>query len=244
MIKGYLSEIFTSFQGEGLHAGRRHLFIRLGGCNLRCRYCDTPGSLERATSFRICRGRAEAEEVSNPVSPANVLEHVDRLLATEGAVDGVALTGGEPLLQAPFLAALLQGPLPRPRLLETNGMLPGPLEQVLPLVDSVSMDIKLPSNTGEPEFWAAHERFLALGRGKIYVKILVDEKTHASEVERAAAMIGARAPETPVFLQPIMDDHGRVDIDADMLRGHFHVARRHATDVRVLPQTHKILGIV
>ena len=49
MRPGYLSEIFVSFQGEGAHVGYRHLFVRLAGCNLRCRYCDTPDSRERTT---------------------------------------------------------------------------------------------------------------------------------------------------------------------------------------------------
>ncbi len=244
MTKGYLSEMFTSFQGEGVHAGRRHLFIRLGGCNLRCRYCDTPDSLERASAFRIRHPGRGSEELLNPISPAEVIEHAQRLLVDGEAIDGVALTGGEPLLQAPFLSELLADDrLPRPRLLETNGMLPEPLRRVLPLVDVVSMDIKLPSNSGEAGFWQAHARFLELGRGKIYVKILVDARTLESEVEHAAALVESHAPEAPVFLQPITDEHGRVDIEAAQLTNHYRVTRRHTADVRVLPQTHKILGI-
>ncbi len=47
------SEIFVSFQGEGLHAGRRQVFVRLAGCPLRCRWCDTPESLVPVPSCRI-----------------------------------------------------------------------------------------------------------------------------------------------------------------------------------------------
>jgi len=50
---GNVSEVFVSFQGEGVHAGRRHLFVRLGGCPLRCRYCDTPESLVPTAQCRI-----------------------------------------------------------------------------------------------------------------------------------------------------------------------------------------------
>ena len=39
MIK--VCEIFASIQGESTYAGMPCVFIRLGGCNLRCNYCDT-----------------------------------------------------------------------------------------------------------------------------------------------------------------------------------------------------------
>ena len=39
-------EVFCSIQGEGLWVGQPQTFLRLRGCPLRCRYCDTPGSWE------------------------------------------------------------------------------------------------------------------------------------------------------------------------------------------------------
>lgn len=36
-----VNEIFYSLQGEGHHAGRPAIFIRLAGCNLSCGFCDT-----------------------------------------------------------------------------------------------------------------------------------------------------------------------------------------------------------
>ena len=42
--QSYLSEVFSSIQGEGLYVGDRHLFVRFAGCNLNCQYCDTPDS--------------------------------------------------------------------------------------------------------------------------------------------------------------------------------------------------------
>jgi len=240
---GYLSEIFVSFQGEGVHAGRRQLFIRLAGCNLRCRYCDTPDSLDRVANYRVFGRDGVIREVANPVGAAAVLADALALLERD-VVDGLSVTGGEPLMQAEFLAELLaDARLPRPRLLETNGMLPEPLRAVLPVVDVVSMDVKLPSNTGERPFWDQHARFLALAGGKAYVKILIDSGTEVAEVERAAALVGEQSPGAAIFLQPITDQHGRIDVDAAALTRFFIAARRRYGDVRVLPQAHKLLAI-
>jgi organic radical activating enzyme len=238
---GYLSEIFLSFQGEGTQVGRRQLFVRLAGCNLRCRYCDTPGSLERVASFRVFDADGRVRALANPVSAAAVLDAARSLLEAAGPVDGTSLTGGEPLLQAEFLAELLADDRwPRPRLLETNGMLPEALRAVLPLIDVVSMDVKLPSNSGERAFWDQHARFLAIAGAKAYVKVLVDAGTAVADVDRAAALVGDQAA---VFLQPITDGQGGVDVSAADLERFFGAARRRAADVRVLPQTHKMLAI-
>ncbi|OFV88781.1 MAG: hypothetical protein A3J75_00325 [Acidobacteria bacterium RBG_16_68_9] len=244
MTKGYLQEVFVSFQGEGAYAGRRHLFIRMAGCNLRCRYCDTPDSLARGPHFRVYYGGRETHDAPNPVSCSGLTPHLARLMETQAPIDGVALTGGEPLLQAAFLAELLRrDELPRPRLLETGGTLPEELAVVIPWIDSISMDIKIPSNTGERPFWDEHTRFLRLARGKVHVKILVDAATLVAEVERAAELVRATASEAPVFLQPIGDPDGRLDVDQGILWTFYRASRRFVGDVRVLPQVHKTLGV-
>jgi len=76
----YIAETFTSLQGECMLVGVPSFFIRSSGCNLRCRWCDTP-----YTSWL----------------PEGERRSVDELL-TEAEASGVAhvvVTGGEPLLQ-------------------------------------------------------------------------------------------------------------------------------------------------
>ena len=241
---GYLSEIFVSFQGEGAHVGRRHLFVRLSGCNLRCSYCDTPDSLERSAGYTVYRERG-AERWKNPASPVDVAALVTTILAEDPPIDAIAITGGEPLTQSEFLADFLRtGRFSVPILLETNGVLPLRLPHVLPFVDIVSMDVKPPSNTGERAFWEEHAAFLDLSRGKdTYVKVLVDETTSDQDVERAAALLASLRPAVPTFMQPIVDRLGAPAISAERLTHLYRIARRQIDLLRVLPQTHKLLGI-
>lgn len=98
-----LAEMFTSLQGESTYAGLPCFFVRLAGCNLRCRYCDTAAAT------------ATGREVA-------VSEVVAALRACN--VGLVEITGGEPLLQAGFarLASELRSAA-RTVLVETNGSL-------------------------------------------------------------------------------------------------------------------------
>jgi organic radical activating enzyme len=242
---GYLSEIFVSFQGEGAHAGRRHLFVRLAGCNLRCRYCDTPDSLERTAGYTIYGSDNRVVHHANPVSAVALAQVLTSMLSSEAPIDAIALTGGEPLTQSEFLAGVLSaGRFPVPVLLETNGVLPGRLQDVLPLVDIISMDIKLPSNSHEGAFWEEHARFLELARTReAYAKILVDESTLDEDVQRAAALLAPSEPAVPVFMQPIVDAAARPLISSDRLTHLYILARRELQSVRVLPQMHKLLGV-
>lgn len=245
MPKGFISEIFASFQGEGLFVGQRHLFVRLSGCNLRCAYCDTPDSLERETTYAVYPPRGGRQEGLNPVDERGLTDLIDGFLPLAGVLDAVALTGGEPLLQSSFLRSWLrQAKLPVPVLLETNGTLPAAMTEVLDFVDIVSMDVKLPSNTGEPPFWSEHTQFAQIARAKrLYVKILVDAKTDAGDLAAAIAAIAAVSAEIPTFLQPITDDAGKVAIDYESLAAWHSLARQSLRDVRMLPQIHRLLGI-
>ncbi len=89
-----ITEIFKSIQGEGTRAGLPCVFVRLTGCNLRCKWCDTAYAFHGGTKYSV-------DEVLGQVSA----------LAGNGAgrVPLVEITGGEPLLQpeTPALAEKL-----------------------------------------------------------------------------------------------------------------------------------------
>jgi 7-carboxy-7-deazaguanine synthase len=245
MNRGYLSEIFASFQGEGLFVGQRHLFVRLSGCNLRCSYCDTPDSLEREPEYAVHLAGAHPRGGANPVTPTDLSRLIAPFFDRGGVIDAVALTGGEPLMQASFLREWLgQSCLEVPILLETNGILPNALAEVIDGVDIVSMDIKLPSDTHEPSFWAEHAAFARLAaRRTLYAKILVSNASASEDFGRAVDLLAEVDPEIPTFVQPIVDDEGRLQIDEGHLSTFHATARLRLSQVRVLPQIHKVLAI-
>ena len=245
---GNVSELFVSFQGEGLHAGRRQLFVRFAGCPLRCRYCDTPESLVPVERCRVLGPDGE-HRLPNPLDVATLAAEVARLAASAPPLHAVAVTGGEPLAQADFIERwLAEAPPGVPVLLETAGILPARLARVLPHVTIVSLDFKCPSNTGERARWDEHEACLAaaVAAGRdVYVKMPVDGATAADEVERGARLLARVAPAVPLFLTPLTEpETPRLTIDVHGLERLHAVASRHVADVRVLPQLHKVLGIL
>ncbi len=245
---GNVSEVFVSFQGEGLHAGRRQLFVRLGGCPLRCRYCDTPESLVPVLECRIL-GPDGTERRQNPLSPAALDAAVARLATLAPPLHAIAVTGGEPLAQTDFLVAWLPARATRlPVLLETAGILPARMRRVLPWVAIVSLDVKCPSNTGERPHWDEHAACLREavdGDREVYVKMPVDETTAMDEVYRGARLVAHTAPGVPLFLTPLTEPNTpRLTISAATLERFQAVASDVHPDVRVLPQLHKVLGIL
>ena len=124
-----VSKIFRSIQGESTFAGFPCSFVRLAGCNLRCRYCDT----------------VNAQQGGDETSIDQILERVERM-----GLKLVEVTGGEPLLQPEtpeLVAALLKKG--HKVLVETNGTFD---VSVLPDQAVTIMDIKCPSSGEKDSF--------------------------------------------------------------------------------------------
>jgi len=124
-----ISEIFRSIQGEGKSQGLITTFVRLSGCNLDCRWCDTP----------------YAKEGGKEVPVEDVLRAVEFLPCRR-----VCITGGEPLLQFYEVAELverLHGTGYRVEI-ETNGTIEfSPLQPYA----TICMDVKCPSSGEESD---------------------------------------------------------------------------------------------
>jgi 7-carboxy-7-deazaguanine synthase len=154
-----VTEIFASIQGETSHIGLPFTFVRLTGCNLRCRYCDTTYAYEGGEDFSI-------QEI---VSRVEVF-----------GIPRVTVTGGEPLLQ-PEAFDLITTFLDREFvvLVETNGTVP--LKSLDPRAVKI-MDVKCPgSGEDRKTIW---ENFSAL-TPRDEVKFVVaseDDYRYAKEI--------------------------------------------------------------
>ncbi len=222
-------EIFQSTQGEGKYIGVPQVFVRFFECNMHCVWCDTPHSIGDTT-------RHYKEFTLDSL--------VSEIKALWGQSHSVSITGGEPLVQAEFINTLtpvLRG-LGMTVYLETNGVLPKELAQVIDGVDIIAMDIKLPSSTQCKAYWQEHDEFLQIARTKdLFVKVVISNATVKEEVLQAAELVKRHAPDVPFILQPNFFDmkEGVVakcqEFQNDCLK--------HLPNVRIIPQIHKFLKV-
>jgi pyruvate formate lyase activating enzyme len=162
-----------------------------GGCNLRCPYCHNAGLVLRPAEQPV-------------IDPEEVYALLEK---RRGMIEGVCVTGGEPLLQ-PDLAGFIRGLRERGALvkLDTNGCLPDRLAALMDagLLDYVAMDIKgapekYPELTGVPGLdFAPVERSVRLlmgGAVPYEFRTTVSPDTHAPQDFHAIGRLtrGARA---------------------------------------------------
>lgn len=118
-----VKEIYLSLQGESTHQGLLCGFVRLTGCHLRCRWCDSAFAFQGGERLEI----------------AAVVERVESL-----GVKRVEITGGEPLLQPGvyrLMAELLDSGFTV--LLETSGAID---VKLVPEAVHKIVDLKTPSS--------------------------------------------------------------------------------------------------
>jgi len=168
-----ITEIFRSLQGEGRNQGKICLFIRLAGCNLHCRWCDT----------------GYAQSGGMEMSLDSVLEQVWRVNPHY-----ICITGGEPLLQIDELEPLLVSLSKRGTVIdiETNGTVD--FTRCLPYA-SICMDVKCPSS-GEQSDLA----LLAKIRPQDCVKFVLKDE---ADCHYAQEIIAQNPIAGEIFISPV-----------------------------------------
>lgn len=172
-----ITEIFYSLQGEGRLAGRPSVFIRLSGCPLRCKWCDT-----KYAWHSDCGQSLSIEQITERVQSYNCSD--------------VVITGGEPFTNPDFaqLVKALDG-VCRHITVETAGICFTPQ---LP-IDLVSLSPKLANSVPpQPDFAALHEtnrlNIAALSaflrQYRCQIKFVVEGENDIDEIKTVLAKCG------------------------------------------------------
>lgn len=225
MIKAKVAEIFYSVQGEGIYAGENQIFVRFFGCNISCRFCDTRLPIYSEYTIR---------------------ELLDEIAGFKGACHSISITGGEPLLQADFLAEFLPQlkKIHKKIYLETNGTLPNGLVKVIDYADIVAMDFKLPSSTGLRDFWEAHKTFLNTAKSRaVFVKAVVTADTSDADIKKMRDIIAEIGSSIALVLQPVTPVNGAKEIDKGAMANFKRLCSAKLETVKIIPQLHKMAGI-
>jgi 7-carboxy-7-deazaguanine synthase len=242
-MQAYIEEVFNSIQGEGIHAGTRQVFVRFQQCQLHCLYCDTPRSRTVTGSCRIEKksGTGEFHTIKNPVSRDLLIKAIEELWSP--STKHISLTGGEPLIHADFIGEM---DIEHPLYLETNSGLPDEARKIKDIIAIASCDIKLPEHD-----LACHydellknelETIAILNESaETFVKIVILPETTKSSLTSAINGIASIDPAIPLILQPVTSDNR---VPASRLFELMDFAAEKLKDVRVIPQTHKMLGLL
>ncbi len=242
--KAKIKEIFSSIQGEGLYIGTKQLFIRFCACNLNCDYCDTPflpqHINERDTFFEF--------------TPDELYNYIHKKFNIN-SINYISLTGGEPLIWNEFLAEFL--PKVHTKFyLETNATITENLEKVLPYIDVIAADIKLPSCSGIQNSFELHNKFFnvikhskidcAITRQydcdgkKVFAKIIFDHRITDKEIESCIYL--AKMYDLELILQPRMIGN-ELSITNKTIMDVFDKFSSKYKKIRLIPQVHKFLDV-
>ncbi len=248
MSKLHISEIFSSIQGEGTLAGLRQIFIRFNRCNLDCLYCDTDYFNESFCSIESFCGSNNYSKIPAPVELDDLLKLFKNWTSNRSLHHSFSITGGEPLLFHKELEVLLPKLVEiMPVHLETNGTLPEELKNIAKYLAFVSMDFKLPSTTSiKSDLWQVHSKFLQVAYESgvnVSVKIVVGESTSDEEILKSVDIIKSVNEEIYLFIQPVMKSDAVV-ITASKLLKLQEIASTNLKNVKVIPQMHKLLGVL
>jgi 7-carboxy-7-deazaguanine synthase len=261
MKSGYITELFSSFQGEGPYVGRRQIFIRFAGCPFSCFYCDTKSAKESKPSLCTVFGNAKTNNsfgkaflskkrfIENPMSSHLVLELLTELRTHD--LHSVSYTGGEPLFSAAFVKEIAKGArdMQLKNYIETNGYSARAFASLADHFDFASIDIKLRRHHASTDYDKHYKNELeciriSAERGlETIVKVVILKDTAIEEIKHICRDIADF--NIKFVLQPVTDESAQKDIVPGIkeLFAISELAGAFLPDVMVIPQVHKILRI-
>ena len=223
-----ISEIFgPTIQGEGALIGQPTLFVRTGGCDYRCAWCDTLHAVDSAWRHEW-----------HPMRPEEIFDQIQKL--SGGVPIMVSLSGGNPAIQ-PLGDLITMGKQAGYGFcLETQGTI---AQNWFADLDVLTLSPKPPSS-GHQTDWAAFDKCLtAAGSGpQTVLKIVIFDDCDYDY----ARDVATRYPDLPIYLQPgnptqppAVPDH------QDMMARMRWLVEKAAADqwfsATILPQLHVLL---
>lgn len=227
-----VSEIFgPTIQGEGALIGEPTVFVRTGGCDYRCVWCDTMHAVD-----------SDYRHTWTPMTTEAVWAEVARL--SNNTPITVSLSGGNPAIQ-PFGDLIDLGHSNGYKFaLETQGSVPADWFSKL---DTLVLSPKPPSSEMQVNWTVFDDCLTIAGDAHTVLKIVIFDDTDYDWAKEVAA----KYPALPLYIQPgnhtpppADDDTFAVDIDGIMDRMHWLVDKTMADNwfrPRILPQLHVLL---
>lgn len=173
-----ISEIFFSFNGEGLEIGKPTIFVRLSGCNLECSWCDT--KYANYTTIEM-----NTEEIMREIKKYSKVNK------------SVLITGGEPLKQD---IRELVNELSKEKYfisIETNGSI---YDDSLLAIDFISVDIKTPSSNNETKDIQTFSKIInAISKKDGQMKAVISNKKDYDFVKK---FVEENSFNVPLIIQP------------------------------------------
>jgi 7-carboxy-7-deazaguanine synthase len=221
-----ISEIFgPTIQGEGVLIGQPTVFVRTGGCDYRCSWCDTMHAVD--SRFR---------DDWRPMTAAEIFLEVQRL--SGGRPIMVSLSGGNPAIQPLGELIALGKSHGYQFALETQGSV---AQDWFGDLDVLTLSPKPPSSGMQTDFTKLDECIAVARDTKTVLKFVVFDDADYDY----AKTVAAKYLHSPVYLQP--GNHavnGEADTDGIMARMRWLVEKTIADGwfaATVLPQLHVLI---
>lgn len=227
-----IAEIFgPTIQGEGAVIGAPTVFVRAGGCDYRCSWCDSLHAVD--SEYRHSWAKMSAQQVFREIESL-----------TDGVPLTVSISGGNPAIQDFSEVIALGRAKGYAFACETQGSVAKPwFADLEPLILSPK-----PPSSGEVVDWDAFDACVVAGQGaETVLKIVIFDDVDYAWAKDAAA----RYPDLKLYLQPGNHtppppdaEDGAIDMDGIMGRYEWLIDKTLADrwfTPTLLPQLHVLV---
>jgi 7-carboxy-7-deazaguanine synthase len=216
-----VNEVFETVQGEGFHAGRPSVFIRLQGCPVGCPWCDTKFTWDQLADREISAGEVVTKDQSGEDTWGAFDTPMLMRLMERFRANHVVITGGEPAMHDLFELTATLATADRSSQIETSGTFP--IKVVTETWVTVSPKLNMPG--GLPVLDEA------LARAN-EIKMPIGKNTDIAVLHELLDR-GVHRPDVAICLQPLSLSRAATDICK---------LNAIANNWRVSIQTHRLAG--